>query len=516
MLFTVGLILISIHSRAIELLDNGKIIIPDRISETIKIDGHLNEKVWSNAEISKEFITFYPMYGEPLGQETKVWMAYNSKNLYFAWKCYDTEPNKIKTSISQRDGISRDDWVGVVIDTFGNKQSSYEFYVNPNGIQEDGITSAVNSWNLNQAPDFVWESAAKITGDGYQVEIRIPLESIRFKGKEKAKMGIILMRNINRLGKMGAWPEMKAGQSQFNFMATVIYENLKKRLNLEVLPNFTYNRNVERENNETWGESDIFKNIGVSLKYGITSSITTEATVNPDFSQVESDAFQVEVNQRYPIFYSEKRPFFMEGMNAFDFGLINEGMMTSAVYTRRIVDPGWAAKLSGTSGKMLFALLAANDNAPGQTWANGVNPYEGKEAFWGIARVKYSLGSDNSLGILYSGRYFADGKNNVLGADLQYRFIKHTRVKLSYLYSTNREPGENQVRNGNSLNAMMEYSTRKFESWAAYERYDGDFNMYSAFLNRKNISRGMIFFRPEFSSGSKKKNFMGPENSTLS
>ena len=221
-----GIIFFSFHfARAVELLQNGKILIPERTSDAIKIDGDLSENMWSNAAISEKFITFSPIFGEALGRETKVWTAYDNKNLFFAFKCYDTEPNKIKTSISQRDNIGRDDWVAVIIDTMANKQSSYEFYVNPNGIQDDGITSAVNGWVFDIAPDFVWESAGKITGDGYQVEIRIPLESIRFKSGKEVKMGIIFMRNINRLGKMGSWPEIKAGQTQFNFMSTIIYRS---------------------------------------------------------------------------------------------------------------------------------------------------------------------------------------------------------------------------------------------------------------------------------------------------
>ncbi len=501
---TVGLIFLSINARAVKLTDNRKVIIPDRTFETVKIDGELNEKVWHEPAISEKFITFFPIFGEVLRQETKVWTAYDNKNLYFAFKCYDTEPNKIKTSISRRDNIGRDDWVGVIIDTMANKQSSYEFYVNPNGIQDDGITSAVNGWAFDISPDFVWESVGKITDEGYQVEILIPLDSIRFKDGKEVKMGIIFMRNINRLGKMGSWPEIEAGQTQFNFMSTILYKGLKKGLNLEVLPNFTYNRNAERENADSWGKADTSRNIGASLKYGITSSITTEATINPDFSQVESDAYQVEVNQRYPIFYSEKRPFFMEGINAFDFGLVNQGMMISAVYTRRIVDPAWAAKLSGTSGKMLFAALAVNDKAPGHSWSDGINPYEGKDAFWGIARFKYSLGSDNSLGILYSGRSFAGGKNNVLGADFQYRFFKNIRMTLSYLNSGTTEPGETRVKSGNGLNAMLEYDTRGLDAWAAYERYDGDFNMNSAFQLRSNFGRVLAFLGPNFYSISTK------------
>jgi len=488
------ILLFTIFGRAVEDSQKELTIIPERVTEIIKVDGNFTEEIWSKSPVSGEFLTFSPVYGETLGQRTAVWMAYNDKNLYFALKCYDSEPDGIKTSISKRDNIVTDDWIGVIIDTMGNHQSSCEFYVNPNGIQEDGIASAVTKGNVDISPDFVWESAGKITGDGYQIEISIPLESIRFKGGSEVKMGIMFMRNINRLGKMGSWPEIKVGQTQFNHMAKVIYKNLTKGLNLEILPNFTYNMTRERQNNPDWQDSDISKNIGASLKYGITSSITTEATFNPDFSQVESDAFQVEVNQRYPIFYSEKRPFFMEGMNAFDFGLVSMGMMTSAVHTRQIIDPGWSAKISGTSGKMLYAVLVANDEAPGHPWEKNQNPYEGKDAFWGIARMKYNIGRDNSIGILYSGRFFAGGSNNVLGADFQYRFLKYARLNLSYLNSRTREPGETGMNDGYGINAMVEYETRAFYSRVTYERYDDDFTMYSAFLMRNNLSRSQFLF----------------------
>ncbi len=490
----VGFIFLSIDARAVKLLENGKLIIPDRTSGAIKIDGNLNEKVWSNKPISEEFFTYYPAYGKKLEQETRVWLAYNSDYLYFAFKCLDNEPGKIKTSICRRDEIFSDDWVAAAVDAMGNKQASYEFFVNPNGIQGDLLNSAVSG--TNTAPDFVWESAAKITDEGYQVEIAIPLKNIRFKSGKEVKMGILFLRKIARFGSAGAWPAPQPGQTDYNFMAAVIYRDIRHQFKFEALPNFTYYRDVERKNPGEWGERKISTNIGAGIKYGITSSITAEATINPDFSQVESDAFQVEVNQRYPVFYSEKRPFFMEGMDIFDFGIITGGMMISPVHTRRIVDPRWAGKLSGTAGRMSFALLAANDSAPGHSWANGVNPNEGKDALWAIARGKFNLGSDNSLGFLYSGRYFAGGKNNVIGMDFQYRFFKNARLTLSYLHSQTNEPGEGPVKKGNGLNAMLQYSTLRIDVRAAYERYDNDFVMYSAFRNRTNLSQGIFYIGP--------------------
>jgi hypothetical protein len=507
--FIIGILFLSIHIvQAVELQqkEGEKIIIPDRTSEAIKIDGELSENIWTDSvPLSEEFKTFYPLYGNTLGKATKVWMAYDNKNLYFAFMCYD-DPGKVKTSICQRDKMINDDMVIVLLDAMGNRQSCYEFYVNPSGIQGDSLNSVVTGTNL--APDFVWESAARRTGEGYQVEIAIPLDTIRFKGGKEVKMGVLFMRKILHLGAAGTWPEIGPGQTEHNFMAPVIYSDLKPHLALEVLPNFTYSRNTERKNPDEWEEGVTDTNIGVGVKYGIATSITAEAAIYPDFSQVESDAFQVEVNQRYPLFYIEKRPFFMEGMDTFDFsivsrimdlfsyGMIYQGMMISAVHTRRIADPTWAAKLTGTAGRLGFAVLAANDKAPGRPWEDGINPDEGKEAFWGIARARYNLGSDNLLGVLYSGRQFAGGQNNVAGIDFQYRFFKNARFTGSYLYSRTQEESSAPAKTGSAVNAMFKYRVPNFTVMGAYERYDRDFIMESAFQQRTDIGRGVFYIGP--------------------
>lgn len=491
--------------RGVELLEKDKIIIPDKVLHyhPIKIDGELDEAAWKLPAINKEFRTISPNYGDRLNQETRVWAAYDKRNLYFAFKCFDTQPHKIKTSIARRDNISRDDQVGILLDASGNKQTSYEFYINPNGIQGDAVNSAVSVDGSDKSPDFVWDSAGKITLEGYQVEVRIPLESIRYQAGKTVKMRVIFTRQISRSGTKGAWPEIKPGQTAFNFMATLVYRELKGALKLEVLPNFTYSRNENRQETNTWvKETDT--NIGMALKYGITSSITAEATVNPDFSQVESDAFQVEVNQRYPLFYSEKRPFFMESKEVLDFSVVKWGMMPTPIHTRLIADPGWAVKFSGSSGRMNFALLVANDRSPGRAWQEGINPDEGKSALFGIIRAKYNIGSDNSIGILYSGRHFAGQSNDAAGADLKYRLSKHIRASLSYLYSATREAEGDPLKKGNGWNAMLQYNTPTFFSLAAYERYDTDFFMDTAFLNRVGISRAIIGAGPIFNMKIKK------------
>jgi hypothetical protein len=478
---------------AVELDEKTQRIVPDLVSTAITIDGQLTEAVWAQAPISRQWITFNPVYGETLDFPTDIWLAYDRDNLYFAFRCHDPEPARIKTSLAKRDSGSSDDWIGVAIDGLNNRQSTFEFYINPSGVQMDGMTTAMYADNLDTAHDFVWESAARIDESGYTAEIRIPLESLRFKNGAEVTMGMMFFRHISRLGRMGSWPEIKVGRNQFHFLAAVGYHGLKKGLNLELLPSFTLNRDSVRRDGDSWEKAEWTPNAGLSLKYGLSSSVTAEATFNPDFSQVESDAFQVEVNQRYPVFYSEKRPFFMEGVNVFDFGLINNGMMLSSVYTRFIADPDWAAKLSGTTGKAQFALLAADDRSPGLAWEEGENPDAGRRAYWGVLRLKYSLGSDNSLGLIYRGRGFAGGFNQAAGADLQVRVFQNLRLTLSWLHSGTADAKGEPSRSGNGFSAMAQYGDRRWQTWATVEIWDKDFAMASAFLYRSAISRGQLF-----------------------
>ncbi|UCH95063.1 MAG: carbohydrate binding family 9 domain-containing protein [Candidatus Aminicenantes bacterium] len=470
-------------------------IYPQRCQTKPKIDGILDEEAWQNPPLEKEFISYSRIYGEILPYKTLIWPSYDDENLYFAFLCCDPEPQKIKTSVTKRDNMVDDDWVGLSLDSLATKQNAYAFFVNPSGIQGDGINSAVSGTDLS--PDFVWECAGKITEKGYQVEICIPLRSISFKSAKKVRMEILFWRRISRLSMNGSWPEPKAGYKVFNIHTSIIYKDLKKPLKFELLPDITYVNNRQRINPEEFGEKDIQTGFGIGLKYGITSSITADITINPDFSQVESDALQVEVNQRYPLFYTEKRPFFMEGSNMFAFFTMPYGFFPQAVHTRRIVDPTWGAKLTGTVGKTDFGILTAGDEWPGLAWESGTNPYEGKQAFFSIVRGRYSLGKDNYVGLLYSGRELSDQYNRVFGADLGYRLLQDHRINISFLHSisTPDNPGASSDHNvsGSYFNFMYSHITKPLVLQAAFEHIGRDFKMESAFLKRTGFNEGFLY-----------------------
>ncbi|HLP59562.1 MAG TPA: DUF5916 domain-containing protein [Candidatus Deferrimicrobium sp.] len=469
-----------------------------KVDEKIKIDGMLGEKTWLTTPIQKKFITTTPSYGYELPMDTMVWVAYDKENLYFAFRCLDSEPDKIKTAITKRDNISGDDWVSVSVDAMGNGQLGYLFFVNPNGIQADGVTSSMHV-DDDMAPDFVWESAAKITKDGYDVEIRLPLNSIGFKSGKKVDMGMLFRRRISRLSYIGAWPEIKLNRWILTSETKVEFKDLKKQLKLELLPALTHSSQSTRLTPDQWKKNVNNTEFGVGIKYGITSSTTAEITINPDFSQVESDALQVEVNQRYPLFYTEKRPFFMEGMGIFNFWTYIYGFFPNAVYTRQIVNPGWGAKLTGNIGsKFSFGILSAGDDAPGLPWDVGVNPNEDKQAFFGIARGKYGFGKDNYFGFVYTGRKFAGEYNHLFGIDGSIRAGERHWFRGSYIYTASKD-AYGKVINGPDTgygNLTYTYGTKAIIVVGVLEHIGKDLRADAGYLQRNgvNVLRSGVYY----------------------
>ena len=317
---------------------------PQMTAKPPAIDGVLDDPAWSSGPIINEpFIINNPVYGTPLPEKTKVWLTYDPDNLYFAFYCYD-DPGKIKGTLTKRDNIFGEDWIDVDIDAMGNRQFTLENACNPLGVQGDLINSA--SGGESADPDWVWYSAGRVVADGYIVEMRIPLKSIKFKSGENVTMHMGFYRNQSHSGTNSSWPQIDQKIGYFNSLTPVVFEKLNNQLRLEALPSVTYGGIWDRQSPEKWSAADDATQFGMGIKYGITSSVNAELTVNPDFSQVESDQFQVVANQRYPIFYSEKRPFFMDINNQFNLaGTNGPTNMGTAVHTRNIVDPVLGRKI---------------------------------------------------------------------------------------------------------------------------------------------------------------------------
>jgi hypothetical protein len=338
-----------------------------RAPEPPNIDGVLDDSTWAQVAPmpTGQWASYNPNRGDRMPDEyrTEVRIAYDDRSIYFAFHCFDNEPQNIRTTVSKRDNSGNDDWFALSLDSAGTGQSAYHLFTNPSGSQMDALNTSASGEQFDA--DMVWYSAAKTTADGYVVEVRIPLQTLRFAGADEVRMGLVFFRKVSRIGVSYSWPEMPPGQWVFDRPAHLVFSNLRPRRLVELLPSVTYSIGQERETSERWASADDKYNFGGSGKLGITSGITLDGTINPDFSQVESDAFQVQVNQRFPVFFSEKRPFFMEGMGLFNIaGTGGDGNMRTAVHTRRIIDPIFGSKLTGTIGKTTFGVLNASDDKP--------------------------------------------------------------------------------------------------------------------------------------------------------
>ena len=468
------------------------------------LDGILDDEAWKNAAVVDDpWITYNPVNGNELPQRTRAYLTYDDQNLYFAFHCLDSSPDQIKTSLCKRDGIFEDDWVGLSLDTVGGKKYGYEFFVNPSGAQADAFRTGDME---DSSTDWVWYSAGKVVGDGYIVEIRQPLKSLRFSSGKDVRMGVIFWRRISRLGLSGSWPHLVPGQSMGGSQAEVRIAELSRPLVLEALPSFTYTSGRDRLSPAAWSGADQTRDLGFAVKYGITSSIVAEATLNPDFSQVESDAMQVTVNQRYPVLYSEKRPFFMEAGNLFDLAAAGDGLgnMTMPVHTRTIIDPQWGIRLTGEQGKGSFALLASADRSPGSPWDGEENPDLGRKATYWIGRGKLGLGTDSYVGLLYSGREIGEGYNRALAADFSFRFLRNHQLMGNYIRSFSNRPDAGGEYAGGYLTAEYGFSKGNSAVLAMVEDIAPGFQMDTAYYQRSGITTAKLYLQQRLVPDAKK------------
>ena len=475
--------------------ENGREFYVKKSTEAPVINGVLDDKAWEESFIETgEWTVHYPSFGGKLEQKTLVYATYDDTALYFAFRCLDTDPSQIKTSVSQRDEIANDDWICVMIDSLGMRQIAYEHFSNANGIQYD-VLGTPSGWD--KSIDWVWELAANLTSDGYHVEMRIPLNSIRYEGGKEARMGLSFRRRVNSSGKYANWPDLPPNRNIFTEMATFVYRDLPSPRTMEILPSVTFFQNQDREAPARWSSPERQSDFGIGVKYGLTSSITLDATFNPDFSQVESDAFQVEVNQRYPIFYTENRPFFMEGIGLFEMPMSGADLsMTKHIHTRRIVDPRWGVKITGTVGKLSFGTISATDEAAGRIIAGGADSlFSGKNKLFNIGRVMYDLGGDSYVGGIVTDTEFADMGNRVFGVDGVYRIGDHLISGFAVQTSKHNPSGEFSKE---GFGGAINYGFRSVignimpSIWIVLEHYDEGFQWDTAIYKRTGITIGHV------------------------
>jgi Domain of unknown function (DUF5916) len=309
-------------------------------------------------------------------------------------------------------------------------------------------------------------------------------------------MGILFWRRVSRIGVSVAWPALAPGVWVFERHAALRFADLRPRPPREVLPSVTYGRTETHETPNRWTVTDR-GDVGFGGKIGLGPTITLDGTVNPDFSQVESDAFQVEVNQRFPTFFGEKRPFFMEGAGIFALAGSGNGdnSLRTAVHTRRIVDPIFGAKLTGSAGRVTFGTLSSIDEA---VPANAQDPDVEGSRFFNIARAQYSLGPSNYAGAIATDMTTGDGYNRVVGADLRWRLASAQRLDAFALASRTKDTLDTDATSGIGAQVTYAYETQKWVAIGSFEHYDPEFRMATAFINRVGITSGWGFVDRSF------------------
>ena len=457
-------------------------------SDPVRVDGVLEEGVWQRAaDLSQRLITWSPAFGERQPELTELWLAHDQTFLYFAIRAHDGKADEIKSAMARRDEIDADDWVGISLDAMGGQQHAVMLKVNPRGVQADEYLTPAGS---DPSADYVWQSAARRTTQGYDVEMAVPLKSLRFRGGDSVVMNLLLLRHQAASGSRACWPAKAPSQAFLSVHQPVHYGALEAPSRVELMPAFTWSTQWSRESDGSWSRGQNEGDLGLTAKVGLSSAITIEATVNPDFSQVESDDIQVLVNQRYPIFTVEKRPFFMEAGPLFNLAASDDSgdyNMLEAVHTRSIVDPDWGVRLSGEAGDALYGFMAVRD-----AWTDGgaLDP-----ATITLGRVKWRLGQDDYAGILYSGREAGTRQNDVLALDLSTKWKSHHfSAKAMASATTNDQDTAPDL----ALTASWGSYTRSLSTFMVFEHVGEQFQMDTAYLQRTGIQRVMGYVAPSF------------------
>ncbi len=482
---TVGL-LASLASAAAFAAAEKTLEIP-RLATAPKIDGVLNEPVWETGALKiADFVQLTPRENATPSERTIAYLGYDDRNLYIGYRCFDTQPGKIRCSITNRDNIIDDDWMCLFLDTFNEKRRAFTFILNPAGIQFDGIrTEGGGNDDIDNSWDTVFTSDGRIDDQGYSVEAAIPFKSFRFPDSEDKIWNIVLARNLPRAGEIIIWPsvsrEIPGLLSQG--ASFLVRGKVEKGKNLEIMPVLTA---LKRQGEKLDLEP------GVNLKYGINSDMTLDLTANPDFSHIEADAPQIDVNLRYALRYQEKRPFFLEGMELFQFPEIE------MAYTRRIIDPAWGVKLSGKTGRIAYGLLSAYDLHPSESlWDvhNGGSAAENERALFNIVRLKADVFKESYLGFSLADKEIDGSWNRVAGLDGQFRFKDKWFFTFQALGSKTRDDGR-ETAFAPALYADAYYFSKYWGGGAYWKSLHPDFEASSGFVNRVDYrtAAAYVFF----------------------
>ena len=466
----------------------------EKTTARVRIDAVLDEAIWSEATpIPLPFET-QPGDNDPAPVETKCQVAHDADRLYFACRAFDPRPEQIRAFISDRDNAFGHDRVTLVVDPFNDSRRAFNFTVSALGVQLDGVMD--QSQGFDGSWDAIWTSAGRITDDGYVVEAAIPFKSLRFPETQGLQTwGMYFQRWWPRTERVQMLSfRWDRGNDCFLCQINLVtgFDGITAGANVEWTPTVTSVRTDARPTpSARIVNGDIDGDVGLDARWGITTDITTNFTVNPDFSQIEADVAQLDVNNQFTLSFPEKRPFFLEGADFFSTPL-------RAVFTRTIVDPVAGAKITGKINQNAVGALVARDEVtrlvfPGSQGSSTTLLQEDFTAV--VGRFRRDVGSSSMVGAMYTGREGRDYHNRVGGVDALIRLTGPLTVDVQYLRSHTQYPGalaaaEGQPAGGfgdDAYRASVQYNTRNWWVQSFYQSLGPEFRADAGFIPQVGI-----------------------------
>ena len=470
-----------------------------RLEASINIDGSLDEGVWERALRVPDFVEIYPGDGTPPVVQTVAHLLYDADSLYVGIECSDPQPEQIRASFSDRDSVVSDqDFVQFDLDTKNDEKSSYIFRVNPRGIQADALFSEATGVD-DFSPDYSFESQGRINEDGWVVELRIPLSTLRYSDAPVQTWGITFYRNFPRqYRRQMTSPPVPRGSNCW------LCHNLKLT-GIEGLPSSRYvlavpYATVQRDSQPVRAADDeTSMDGGLDLKWIPVNSLTLDGTYNPDFAQIESDVPQIAVNTRFALFYPEKRNFFLEGKDLLD-------TPVTVAYTRTITSPAWGARGTGLETGAAYTLLITRDEGggsriiPGPLYSSFVPQGEATVA---IGRLRYAMGN-SFAGLIFTDREGDGSFNRVAGPDLQWRPTDANQLKAQLLVSSSEyraeTAGATDLTDYAGILSWL-HSTSANTLQVDYQRFGREFRADSGFVPQVGVERMGAVYSHSFYPG---------------
>lgn len=467
----------------------------------IVVDGRLDEAAWEQA--TRVAVDTETRPGENISArvETTAWLLEDGANLYIAFDARDPDPEKIRAYLQDRDSAWNDDFVGVVIDTYNDGRRAFEFFSNPLGVQMD-LTNDDISRNEDESWDAIWDAAGVIGDQGYIVEMKIPLSQLRFPDTDgNQTWGIDVLRFYPRdqRYRLSNNPQDRARNCYLcQFEKIEGLERVSPGRDLEIVPTLTGSKTDTTDDPGVvpLASGDAEVEAGVSLRWGITPDTTINVALNPDFSQVEADVAQLEVNNQFALYYPEKRPFFLEGADYFSTPI-------EAVFTRTVADPDAGVKLTGKRGSHTYGVFAARDAVtalllPGTFDSDDTTLDRDNTAF--VGRYSLGFGEASSVGALLTSRRGDGYHNHVGGLDLRWKIDDRNDLRAQLLQSDTRYPDAVAAEfeqpsggfSGKGIAAEYEYDSRTWFANIEHESLDENFRVDAGFEPRVGFSKQQV------------------------